>query len=187
MRVKVLLQESIVGIKSCTSILSELLHLGQKKTSSPGIDRIVVTDWIMDFASICQQFLVSVYDKKKKDEICIGIFSSTMVEPNLLVALIWMNATWTICWLMVIFVLHVLKHFPKQEQNEALHLRIATISGFGRYIYYKEKVWWWHLSLPRCRLEQFNFGQGRILQETPWPISFQLDPNKEFLSESGLA
>ena len=85
MRVKVLKHESVVGIKTCASLLSEL-HLGhiQKKKNCPDIHKIAIKEWIIDFASSGQPFLVSVYNKKMKAEICIGILGNVIVQSNLL-------------------------------------------------------------------------------------------------------
>ncbi len=60
-RVELLKQESVVGIKTCASVLSAF-HPGniQKKKNCPDIVKITIKEWIVDLAMSYQPFLVSV-------------------------------------------------------------------------------------------------------------------------------
>ena len=47
------------------------------------MDKSAIKEWIIDFALSGQPFIVCVYNKKKRAEICIGILGTMIVESNL--------------------------------------------------------------------------------------------------------
>ncbi len=76
--------ESVVGINTCNSVLTDM-QLGRfvkyKKTNDT---RTTVKEWIMDYATKGQPFLISVYNKQTRTETCIGVTNTMIVESQLL-------------------------------------------------------------------------------------------------------
>ncbi len=82
-RVQLLQRDSFVGIKICTQILIDL-QLGrfQKYKNFENI-KIPIKQWIMEYAKKGQPFLLAVFCKETKSEICIGITNDMIVESQL--------------------------------------------------------------------------------------------------------
>ncbi len=79
-----MLRDSFVGIKICTQILIDLqLGCFQKYKNYQNI-KIPIKQWIMEYAKKGQPFLLAVFCKKTKLEICIGITNDMIVESQLL-------------------------------------------------------------------------------------------------------
>ncbi len=83
-RVIKLLGESIVGINTCNSVLTDM-QLGRfvKYKKIKDINTMV-KQWIMEYATKGQPFLVAVYNKQTWTEICIGVINNMIVESQLL-------------------------------------------------------------------------------------------------------
>ena len=79
-----MLRDSFVGIKICTRIMIDL-QLGrfQKYKNCDNI-KIPIKQWIIEYAKNGQPFLLAVFYKKTKSEICIGINNDMIVESQLL-------------------------------------------------------------------------------------------------------
>ena len=79
-----MLRDSFVGIKICTQILIDLqLGCFQKYKNFQNI-KIPIKQWIMEYAKKGQPFLLAVFCKETKSEICIGITNDMIVESQLL-------------------------------------------------------------------------------------------------------
>ncbi len=83
-RVQLMIKESFVGIKICTTPLIDLkLGRFQKYRNYQNI-KIPTKQWIMEYATKGQPFSFSVFCKETKSEICIGITNDVIVESQLL-------------------------------------------------------------------------------------------------------
>ncbi len=79
-----MLRESFVGIKICTTILIDL-QLGQfQKYRNYQNVKIPINQWIVEYAKKGQPFLIDVFNKETLSEICIGITNEIIVEYQLL-------------------------------------------------------------------------------------------------------
>ena len=84
-QVKLLKNETNVGIKTCANLLSKLgLGQMQKTKFCSDFDKLAPKDKIIDLSSSGQPFLVCVYNKKMSADICIGILGNMIVKSNLL-------------------------------------------------------------------------------------------------------
>ncbi len=82
-RVQSMLRDSFVGIMICTTILIDLqLENFQKYRNDQNI-KIPVKQWIMEYATKGWPFLIAVFSKETKSEICIGITNNMIVENQL--------------------------------------------------------------------------------------------------------
>ncbi len=78
-RVRLMLRESFVGIKICTSILIDL-QLGHfRKYRNYQKIKIPVKQWIIEYATKGWSFLITVFSKETKSEIFFGITNNMIV------------------------------------------------------------------------------------------------------------
>ena len=83
-RVIKLQEESVVGINTCNSVLTDM-QLGRFAKYKKIKDiKPTVKEWIMEYATRGQPFLVAVYNKQTRTETCIGVINNMIVESQLL-------------------------------------------------------------------------------------------------------
>ena len=83
-KVRELQGEAFVGINTCNAVLTEL-QLGHfvKYKNCKDI-KTMVKQWIIEYATKGQPFLVAVYNRQTWTETCIGIINNMIVESQLL-------------------------------------------------------------------------------------------------------
>ncbi len=79
-----MLRDLFVGIKICTTILIDLQSGRFQNYRNYQNIKIPVKQWIMKYATKGQPFLIDVFSKETKLEICIGITNNMTVESQLL-------------------------------------------------------------------------------------------------------
>ncbi len=83
-RVRELQGESFLGIKTCNSNLTDLQLGCFVKYKNIKDIKTSVKQWVIEYATKGQPFLIAVYKRQTRTEICIGIINNMIVESQLL-------------------------------------------------------------------------------------------------------
>ncbi len=83
-RIREFPSKSFVGIETCNSILIYLKLGGLWKFKNVTDIKTTTKQWIMKYATEGQPFLIAVFSKETKSEICIGIVNNVIMRSQLL-------------------------------------------------------------------------------------------------------